>query len=137
MVKRALVLALGMVVAAPGFVMAQVEPSMVAEETQGGIRFLSGGIGLEERAAMDAKAEDFNLKLVFAITSREYLSDIQVQIQEPSGKVLLSAQSKGPWFFVKLPEGQYTIQASTGQQRKTVKANVGKGLQTVHVQWNR
>lgn len=131
-----LVLVLGMAVAAPGLVMAQVEPSMVQEETQGGIRFMSGGIGLEERAAMDAKAKDFNLKLVFAMTSREYLSDIKVQIQEPSGKVLLSASSKGPWFLVKLPEGEYTVQASMGQQRKAVKASVGKGLQTLHVQWN-
>ncbi len=136
MMKILLVLALGVAVAAPGPVMAQVETSMVQEETQGGIRFLSGGIGLEERAAIDAKAKDFNLKLVFAMTSREYLSDIQVHIQEPSGKVLLSAQSKGPWFLVKLPEGQYTVQASMGQQRKVVKANIGKGLQTLHIQWN-
>jgi len=121
--------------AAPNIAMAQVEPAMIAEEVQGGIRFLSGGIGLEERAAMDAKAKEFNLKLVFSVTSREYLSDVQVQIQDPGGKIVLSARSKGPWFLVRLPEGEYIVQASVGDQKKTLKASAGKALQTVHVQW--
>jgi hypothetical protein len=41
---------------------------------------MSGGVGIGERKAMEEIAERFNLKLVFAVMSGQYLSNIFVKI---------------------------------------------------------
>jgi hypothetical protein len=114
--------------------MAQGEPSLVREERAGNVRYMSGGVGLEERSAMEA-AKGFNFKLVFAMVSKEYLSGIKVLIQDGGGKTSLSAESAGPWFLVDLPEGDYTIQAAVGDQRQVRKVQAGKGMQTLNFLW--
>jgi hypothetical protein len=79
-------------------------PPFIEEGVFGHVRYVSGGVSLEEREAMKAMAKDFDLKLVFAMASGEYLSHILVVIKDAQGNTLLSKESQGPWFFVKLPE---------------------------------
>jgi hypothetical protein len=124
-----------MLVIVAGLAVAQPESTSLKVERQGDVRYLSGGIGLEERADMDAKAREFNLKLVFAMTSREYLSDVKVVVLGTGGKTVLSAESGGPWFFAKLPDGEYTVQAAVGNQKEVRRVKVGKGLQTLNFLW--
>jgi hypothetical protein len=128
-------MSLALVLAIFGFALAQGDLPMVKEMTQGDVRYMTGGIGLEEREAMEAKAKDYNLKLVFAMASREYLSDIQVTIQDGVGKTLLSTDAKGPWLYLKLPEGDYTVQAAMGGQKKVQSVKAGRGLLTVNILW--
>lgn len=104
-------------------------------EVLGDVRYLSGGVGLEEREAMKALAKDFDLKLVFAMASGEYLSDIAVAIYDAQGESLLNTKSRGPWFFVKLPPGHYKITAAMEDQMKVRRAEVGEGLQAVFFLW--
>jgi hypothetical protein len=111
---------------------AQAELPVIPEQSQGEVRFMSGGVGGEERAVMDSRAKEYNLKLVFALTTREYLSDVKVVIQDSAGKTHLSATTDGPWMLVKLPETDCVIQASIGEKKVVEKRKVGKGLQTVH-----
>jgi hypothetical protein len=89
-----------------------------------GIRYLSGGIGEGERAELDSVSGQFNLRLLFAMQgSGNYLADIRVNILDSRGEVALSAESNGPWFFVQLPPGTYTIEVSIPDQlqRQTVR----------------
>src|SRR5690606_37917825 len=72
-----------------------------------------GGIGAEERAAMEAKAADYNLRLTFATkVSGAYLSDVKVAIRNARGETVLDTVAAGPWLFARLPRGEYRVAAS-------------------------
>lgn len=82
-------------------------------QTDRGIRYVSGGVGERERAELDALSDQFNLRLQFAIQdSGEYLSAVRVNILDARAATVLTAESKGPWFFAQLAPGDYTVEAS-------------------------
>ncbi len=108
------------------------EPAMERSsqiQTDGDIRYVSGGIGESERIELDDLSGQFNLHMLFATQgSGEYLSAVQVTILDARSGQVLSAESKGPWFFAQLPKGDYRVEVtptgSRGQgetQRKTVR----------------
>ena len=103
----------------------------------GTVSYTSGGISEEERSALEPIAREFNLKLIFALRNGEYLSDTNVVVTSGRGQPVLEAKSEGPWFFAKLPTGQYlvSVTAPNGQtQRKSV-VIASKGLRTLDFRW--
>lgn len=79
-------------------------------KSDGGIRYVSGGVGESERTELNALASEFNLHLMFATqNSGEYLSAVSVNILDANNRPLLTALSKGPWFYAQLPPGHYTV----------------------------
>lgn len=81
----------------------------------GGVSYMSGGVGEDERAAMRAVASDYNVALVFADTaSGAYLADVAVDIRNASGATMLKAVSEGPWLYARLPVGRYKVSARVG-----------------------
>lgn len=80
----------------------------------GEMRYLSGGVGIDERDAMREQMEDYNLRLKFAAVGGAYLAKVMVRIEDPSGRRLLDAQSDGPWLFVKMPKGKYKLIVENG-----------------------
>ena len=112
--------------------------------TDGDIRYVSGGIGDSERTELDALSDQFNLHMVFATQgSGEYLSAVKVTILDARNGQVLSAESKGPWFFVQLPSGDYCVAVtptgSRGQgetQRKTVRID-GSNRSRLDFYWNK
>jgi len=103
--------------------------SVKIEEDQG-IRHVSGGVGEGERAELNALSSQFNLRLMFAMQGGDYLSEVQVKALNASGGTILSAKSKGPWFFAQLPPGTYTIEASTPDQPQRQTARIEGNRQT-------
>lgn len=97
-----------------------------------GTLFVAGGIGEEELAAMAQVGEDFNLKLMFAEKSGDWLADIDVSVLAADGKKVLEARSNGPWLLARLPAGNYRVQAThTGQaieKRTAVSASARRTL---------
>jgi hypothetical protein len=83
-----------------------------AVRNEGPIAYASGGISEEGRENLNAIATDFNLKLVLATKSGAYLSDVGVVVSDHRGQRLIDAKSEGPWFYVRLPNGRYSIEAS-------------------------
>ena len=69
----------------------------------------------------------FNLKLVFAGSSGEYLADIQVRILDHQGNTVLQADSDGLWFYASLPPGTYTVQVSGSGKTLEQKIAVSSG----------
>lgn len=105
-------------------------------QTTGGISHVSGGIGDDSIARLESLAGDFNLKLVFALQSGNYVTDVKVVIADARGKTLLDATSAGPWFLVKLPAGSYQIAATFAGNAVKRSVTVGKAkLQTVDFRW--
>lgn len=98
--------------------------SIQVRTTDQGIRYTSGGIGENEREELRAISDRFNLRVMSAMQgSGEYLADTQVKILDSRGEVVVSANSKGPYFFAQIPPGTYTVAVSTADhtQRQSVR----------------
>ncbi len=94
-----------------------------------GIRYISGGVGEGERAELEALSHQFNLRLFAMQGSGEYLSAVRVNILDARRETVLTAESKGPWFFAQLAPGDYTVEASVPNE-----AQRQPQRQTVHIE---
>ena len=105
-------------------------------QTTGGVSYASGGVGAESRDRLNSLVGDFNLKLVFATTSGEYVSGVRVAIANAAGKTLLDTTSEGPWFLARLPVGNYQIVATFADKpvRRQVAVGAAK-LSTIDFRW--
>lgn len=102
--ERTSVLALS---AGPLGVVFATGPDMPEVQRQNGITYVTGGVGKERSEAMKMAAQDYDLMLTFATDRGKYLADIDVQIENMNGNILLSTVSKGPLFLADLPVGRY------------------------------
>ena len=103
--------------------------SSVQPQTYQGISYLSGGIGEEERDALRQMDREYNVKLIFAAKDGVYVSNVNVTIEDGSGKKVLEAVSDGPWFYAKLPPGKYNVMAQVRGQRHKRVVEVGQQKQ--------
>jgi hypothetical protein len=92
------------------------------------VQVLSGGVGEGERKQLESQAREHNLKLVFTMSTGNYLAEVPFQI-ERGGKVIAEETAKGPWAFVKLPPGSYTVKATYEGKTLNRKVNVPKSGQ--------
>lgn len=100
---------------------------MPPTQQQGDISFVTGGVGHDEWTAMRQARRRWPLSLQFTGPDAGYLADVQVQIAKAGGATVLDTTSKGPYLFVRLPQGRYTVTATySGVTRK----------ETVHVRGN-
>jgi len=117
--------------------MAYTGPSHIKEGSINGVKYLTGGVGSDERAAMQKMAKgNYNLQFVFAETSGPYLSDIKIDIQGKDGKKIVDTSTAGPWFFAKLPNGQYKITVTHGGKSEVQHLDVANNFQRVIFSWN-
>lgn len=113
---------LALMLAQPAALSARTLTSGIDSETSPeGTAFMSGGVGLEERQKMIAMARGYDLKLAFADRRGEYLSDVQVTIDDEHGKPVLSTTTAGPWLYAELPQGKYDVKASFGNRTEEIK----------------
>ena len=103
----------------------------------GNIRFICAGVGLEER---QATYPPFPLKLVFAEESGAYVTGVSVTILDSDGKVVLEVpkdQVTGPWLFIDLPPGTYTVTGARDNQTQTQRNVRVEASETreVHLRW--
>ncbi|HWO99994.1 MAG TPA: carboxypeptidase-like regulatory domain-containing protein [Methylococcus sp.] len=103
-----------------------------------GFRFVSGGVGGPERDYLDSIANQFDLQLRFATTEGAYLSDVRVVLQDASRRTVLDTVADGPFLYVDLPSGTYSVIVSSGGQEQQRRVNVTAGrLSRVDFYWRR
>ena len=97
---------------------------------------VSGGVSLNARDNLRTQERDANVKMVFALNTGNYVSDVQVKVVDSKGKVVIDDMSNGPWVLAKLPAGTYTATATYNGKPVTQKISVGKtGLKTAQFRW--
>src|SRR5688572_10589294 len=97
---------------------------------------VSGGVSVNARDNMRAQTPPHNLKMVFALNTGNYVSDVQVKVTDRSGKVVLEDVSNGPWLFATLPAGSYNATATYNGTPVTQKITVARGsARTAQFRW--
>lgn len=103
----------------------------------GDSRYFSAGVGLAER---QADYPPFPLKIVLTAGGRAFAARADVHIVQTDGDTTLSIpadQVTGPWVFVDLPAGEYTVTGHRGgtmQQLQRVHVEAGV-VRTVHLRF--
>lgn len=102
------------------------EASALVPQHQGGIGFVSGGLGEEERTTLRGMAADYNMRLMFAVAgSGEYLADVAVKLVDARGDTVLDTVSDGPFFYAHVPPGRYRITVASAGQSQTRSVEIG------------
>jgi len=101
----------------------------------GNVRYITGGVGDEERDALEAAKKDYNLHITTVNTSGEFLEDTQVTITNRQGEEVLKTPA-GPMLYVDLPAGAYTVEATSGGETKKQHVTVGPHKSaSVYLRW--
>src|ERR1043166_8346851 len=95
-----------------GWAIANDAGHVVTGQTQQGYRYMSGGVGSDERDQMMEQANQYELMLSFAAPSGDYLSDVNVVITDRKGNEIVNTTSSGPLFYAELPLGRYDVKAT-------------------------
>lgn len=107
-----------------------------AVQVNASVPAISGGVSLNARDNLRAQTPPHNVKMVFALNTGNYVSDVQVQVKDSAGKVVLDDTSNGPWLYAKLPPGSYSATATYNGNAVTQRFSVGKsGVRTAHFRW--
>jgi hypothetical protein len=102
------------------------EQAVLQPQSQGDVTFVSGGIGRDEADAMQALRSKFNLHMLFALKSGDYLSEIQLAIFDKKGNSLFETVTLGPMLWVDIKPGTYFIKAQLDGKFIEKKVNVSK-----------
>jgi hypothetical protein len=101
------------------------------------VAYISGGAGADEREELAAREREYNLKIVVAEKSGDYLADVQVGIESAGKGRMLDTVMEGPILLAKLPPGTYRVTAMAGRDRLTQTVNIPpQGLREVVLRWD-
>lgn len=116
---------------------ASAQGSLPPVQTFGDVRYVTGGVGLDEAEAIKAAEKDYTLALLFAQTRRnEFIADVKVTIRDQAGRVVLEALADGPSLLARLPAGAYTVAADYAGKVLVRKVTVdAKGLARTGFVW--
>ena len=107
-----------------------------ATKVQGSVPAVSGGVSVNARDQMRGQTPPHNVKMVFALNTGNYVSDVHVKVTGNGGRTVLDDTSNGPWLFATLPPGSYTATATYNGKAVTQRFSVGKsGVRTAQFRW--
>ena len=111
-------------------------PYNTIETTRDGIKYVTGGIGIEAQERLNARKDDFNLKLVFTLEQGAYIADVGVTVKDAQGRTVIEDVADGPFFMAQLPPGRYSIEARYDGKAVKRTVHVGKqGTRTAYLRW--
>jgi hypothetical protein len=100
------------------------------------VPYISGGAGADAREELLAKEKEYNLKIVAAETSGDYLAGVTVVIESARKAQVLDTTMEGPILLAKLAPGTYTIRATSDGQTLTRTVTIpAQGLWQVDFRW--
>lgn len=114
------------------------DTSKMEKQTENGVTFVCGGVGVGEATQMKQMANDYDLMLTFATQRGNYLADVNVGIADTKGKSVLKVTCGAPILLVDISKpGTYKIIAKAGDKTLTRTATVGtkRRTQTIAMLW--
>lgn len=100
------------------------------------VPYISGGAGADAREELLAREKEYNLKIIAAETSGDYLAGVKIVIESTRKEQVLDTTMEGPILLAKLAPGAYTIKATSGGQTLTRTVTIpAQGLRQVDFRW--
>lgn len=110
-------------VAAPLCALAQP----LAFQRSGDIAWVCGGVGSEERHALDAMRPQARLEVLLVTAPRgAYVAGAQVSVAPAKGGTPVTLDAEGPTCLLQAPPGRYRIEASYDGTTRSATANVAR-----------
>lgn len=109
---------------------AQSDAALPPVQKSGAVEYLSGGIGLDESAAIKSASRHWPLSLVFSVQAAgkaEFASDVKLEIRDAKGAAVLETTASGPFLLAKLPPGSYSLRATLAGKTLERKVQVKAG----------
>jgi hypothetical protein len=101
------------------------------------VPYISGGAGADAREEILAREKEYNLKIITAQKSGDYLAGVKVVIESARKEQVLDATMEGPILLAKLAPGTYTIRATSAGQTLTRTMTIpAQGLRQVDLRWD-
>ena len=111
--------------------------SMEVRAADAPVPYISGGTGADAREALLAREKEFNLKIIVADKSGDYLAGVKIVIESATKAQVVDTTMEGPILLAKLPPGTYTIRATSNDQKLTRTVTIAaQGLQQVDFRWD-
>ena len=85
--------------------------SITRSQTAAGADYMHGGLAYDERVTMEPQSTQYNLKIIFAPQTGSLTSSILLMIADNQDGRIDKIMLQGPWFYIQLPPGGYTIMA--------------------------
>lgn len=92
--------------------------------------YISGGVGEESRAELDAVQKNYGLKVVFAGEGGIFLDDVHVTITDAAKQSVLVVDPEGPILLAQLKPGKYVITADAQGITQKATVTIRKNKQT-------
>jgi hypothetical protein len=86
-----------------------------AERRAGSVSYVTGGVSDEEASTFKAMRGGYPLSIELVqkqVGRNEFTADANVKVIDMSGNVVLDAKADGPFMLVRVPPGQYRVQAT-------------------------
>ncbi len=101
----------------------------------GAITYITGGIGDEERDALEAVKSDYTLSIISAGAAQGAFSgDTHISISRKNEELL--SVDAGPIFYAMLPPGRYRVTATSRDQIRSQTITIIAGKQaSLHFSW--
>jgi hypothetical protein len=100
--------------------------AMVRGTTDTGRNFISGGVGIDEVAALNDERSKYALAVLTAARgSGAFLADIRIRITGVHDALILDTVMDGPWLLVDLPAGRYNIEATYNSRVQKTQLSLG------------
>jgi hypothetical protein len=96
-----------------------------AQNAAGEASVRTGGVGIEEREALDAQRDRYNLRLAFAEKNGSYIADVAVRLSTADGREVYSGTTDGPWLFAHVQPGKYRLEAEYAGDKQARSLTVG------------
>ena len=97
----------------------------VTEQKQADVNYLTGGIGDDERALIQAAKPSYNTHITNAsVEGGAFVGDTEIIITNKDGAEVLHVMA-GPLLYVQLPAGKFTLTATHGEEHKTQTITIG------------
>jgi len=126
---------------AAGGALAARPANLPAEQHQGDIAYVTGGIGKQEARAFKHAVRAYPFALEFvkqAGKHDEFLAGIKVEVTDHLGKTVLSTLTEGPYLLARMPKGSYMVAATyDGRTLKRPVVVRGKAARPVVFEWKR
>src|SRR5712691_1793318 len=110
----------------------------IPEARADNVPYVSGGVGADDREELLAKEKDYNLKIVVAATSGDFLADVKIVIESARNERVLDATMEGPILLAMMPPGTYTVRATSDAQTQTKTVTIAsQGQRQLDFRWDR